>query len=159
MPRTRVTGGKNLAKFLENAKRSQRATIPLIEVGFGDARINVLAVQLEFGNPRSGIPERPAFRLGVQDMGAIVAERVEAMKRKDAKTGRLGLTAAQARELAVLGRDTIRRAYHTFHGAPLSERQKARKAGTQYADDQLVGREGPKLISHIHGYVDGREVQ
>ena len=158
MAKSRVTGGKAWGKFLKNAYRSQRATMPLIEVGFGDARINVLAVQLEYGDPASDLPERAAFRMGVQDMGKAVLERVEAMKSQDAHTGRLVLSAAQARELAVLGRDTIRRAYHAFHGAELSERQKLRKAGSQYADDQLVGSEGPRLISHIHGYVDGREV-
>ena len=106
MPTTRVKGGKNLARFLKNAYRAERATNPNIEVGFGDARINALAVQLEFGNPQTKLPERPAFRMGVQDMLSTVAERAEAMKRKDVSTGRLGYTAAQARELAVLGRDT-----------------------------------------------------
>ena len=65
---------------------------------------------------------------------------------------------ADIKAIAIKARDTIRQAYLDFHGAPLSERQRERKAGTPYADDQLIGAEGPKLIGHIHAYVDGQQL-
>ena len=62
------------------------------------------------------------------------------------------------RELAIVGRDALKQGYLDFHGAPLSERQRRRKKGTKYVDDQLVGAEGPKMIEHIHAYVNGVQV-
>ena len=160
MAKARWTGGGKLKKFLTDAKQAQR-NIPTVEVGFGDVRVGVLAAQLEFGNPQTNLPERPAFRLGMGRMRDAVMPRVVEMKRAQARAGKgavFGFSEAQAREIAILARDTLRQSYRDFHGAELSERQKARKAGTQYADDQLVGSEGPKLIGHIHGYVNGNEV-
>ena len=55
-------------------------------------------------------------------------------------------------------RDIIRESYMNFHGAPLSERQRTRKEGTPFQDDQLIGHEGPKLISHIHAWINDVQV-
>ena len=156
----RVRGGAEYARFIREAEATARRQ-PEIEVGFKDRRMSVLAAQLEFGNPKTNLPERPAFRLGVEEMGKAVVTRLIEMKRQDARAARgevFGLTVAQAKEIAVLAREVIRRAYRDFHGASLGERQRARKAGTEYADEQLIGAEGPKLIQHIRAYVDGTEV-
>ena len=161
MPKTvKVTGGDKYRKFMREAKRALGSPT-VIEVGFKERRIAVLAAQLEFGNPKTKLPERPAFRLGIDSIAKVVGKRIAEMKREDLRAKRgavFGLTRDQAVEIAILARDTLRQAYHDFHGAPLSERQKARKAGTQYADEQLVGAEGPRLISHIRAYVNDAEV-
>lgn len=158
--RPKWTGGAKLRRFVRESKTAARRA-PVIEVGFKDRRMSVLAANLEFGNPKTSLPERPAFRLGVREMAEAVSARIVEMKRQDARGARpevFGLTDAQAREIAILARDVIRRSYIDFHGAPLSERQKARKAGTEYADEQLIGAEGPKLIQHIKAFVNGTEV-
>ena len=67
MPSTRVKGGKKLARFLSNSKRAASA-FPVIEVGFLDRHIAVLASRLEFGDPNANLPERPAFRQGIGDL-------------------------------------------------------------------------------------------
>ena len=160
MATSRVRGGQKLKRFLKEARESARKQ-HVIEVGFKDRRIAVLAAQLEFGNPETNLPERPAFRLGMGRMARALSERVLEMKRADARAGRgpvFGLTRKQAEEVAILARNVLRQAYREFHGAPLSERQRLRKAGTEYADEQLIGAEGPKLVGHIKAYVDGVEV-
>ena len=153
---TRVTGGKRLKAFLRNSRKQRQ---PLIEVGFKDRRVAVLAAQHEFGNPQTRLPERPAFRLGIEEMHeAVRSELKREVKKLDFAAGQWALDHDQAVRIATLARDTVRRAYLDFHGAPLSERQRRRKAGSGYDDEQLVGAEGPKLIGHIHAYVDGVQV-
>lgn len=154
------TGGAKWNKFKREAKRTAERP-PVIEVGFKGRHIAALAAGHEYGIPSANVPERPAFRLGVDRMRKVVLDRIVEMKRADARAARgavFGLTQVQAEEIAILARDVLRDAYHDFHGQPLSEKQKARKAGTPYADDQLVGSEGPKLINHIKAFVGGREV-
>ena len=150
-----VRGGAKLKRWIRNTRN--RAKQRVIEVGFRDARIAPLAAQLEFGNPATNLPERPAFRLGVIKMREEVRRWLIKTLRAGSQDG-VGLTDAQAVELAILARDIIRETYMDFHGAPLSQRQIERKAGTAYADDQLIGAEGPKLVAHIKAYVDGAEV-
>ena len=145
-----TTGGSRLKAHLEWQRRRVRGMPIVVEVGFKDRRIAVLAANLEFGNPSTNLPERPAFRVGSR-------ESHEAVRRALAELPG-PMTVDKATRIATIARDTIRRAYLTYHGPGLSERQRARKAGTQYADDELVGHEGPKLIGHIHGYVNGRQV-
>ena len=110
----------------------------------------VLAVRLEYGDPSTNLPERPAFRIGVRE--------VENMVRTMARKLGAPMTHDKAQRIAIAARDRLRRAYLSYHGPGLSERQRRRKAGTRYADDELIGREGPKLIGHIHGYVNGERV-
>ena len=150
---TRVTGGKGIDRYVRQQKRGALHQ-PSIEIGFFDARISVLAARHEFGDPASNLPERPAFRLGIPAMIKAVRPVRDAGLRE---TGGV-LTPALAHKLAILARDTIREAYQNFHGAPLSERQRLRKAGTGFEDDQLIGGEGPKMIGHITAYVDGQQV-
>ena len=110
----------------------------------------VLAAMLEYGNPSTNLPERPAFRLGVRGMKAAIEGKVKELGSP--------MSVDKARVLAAFARDRLRGAYLRYHGPGLSERQRQRKAGTQYADDELVGAHGPRLIGHIHGYVNGEPV-
>ena len=123
---------------------------PRIEVGFFDPFLATLAFRLEFGDPDARLPERPAFRLGLEDAHKAVRAKTLQVWRRDK-----GITERGAAEIAIAARDTIRQAYLDFHGSPLSERQVERKGGS---DDQLVGAEGPKLINHIVAVVDGKQV-
>ncbi|MCY3764507.1 MAG: hypothetical protein OXH06_03655 [Gemmatimonadetes bacterium] len=155
MVRSRVTGGSAIERLLRQIKRSARQ--PKIEVGFFDTRMNVLAAQLEFGNPSTNLLERPAFRLSSQLLQSKVSRYIEQMLHGRYKEG-YSISESDAVKIAILSRDTLRQAYHDFHGAPLSERQQAREARKAYADEQLIGAEGPKLIEHIKAYVNDKEV-
>ena len=111
MALNRVKGGKKLDRFVRNARESGRRQVS-IEVGFRDRRINALALLLEFGNPGTNLPERPAFRLGAQSMRDAVSRWLATHYRsRDLRTGRLALSPKEAIELAVLARDEIRHAY------------------------------------------------
>ena len=107
-------------------------------------------MRLEYGDPSTNLPERPAFRVGVRDIEEKLRAKLKALKRVPTK--------ADARKVATWARDRLRGAYLRYHGPGLSERQRRRKEGTGYADDELVGAQGPKLVGHIHAYVDGEEV-
>ena len=158
MAKNYVQGGKKLEKFLRNSKRAASAGPPVIEVGFQGKQIAVLAAALEYGNPATNLPERPAFRAGIAKLpGVIKAWRKSHLQGRDWTSGIVIPDAAYV-ALAVAARDAIRQSYLDFPGVGLSATQEARKAGSQYADDELVGSEGPKLISHIKAYVDGVEV-
>ena len=157
MARTRVTGGKAWGKFLRNTKRA--ASEPhQIEVGFLDRRISILAGRLEFGDPETNLPERPAFRQGVADLErALPKLTLDIMKTKDLRKG-LATSKADAVKLGLAARDILKRSYETFVGPGLSETQEARKEGTQGAGRELVGARGPKLIGHLEVRVDGQVV-
>lgn len=160
MPRSFVTGGGNLARHLRKTRQNMAPSKPpVVSVGFHNPAISAIAVVHEFGAGR--VPERPAFRLGVEQ----AKRHWERKQREIFRTGRdaarhgsFSVDHAKLAALAIELRDIIRKAYHDFHGAPLSERQKQRKAGTRYADEQLIGAEGPKLIAHIHAEIDGVRV-
>ena len=153
----KLKGGKKLDAYIKNSKRAAAKKLPLIEVGFKDRRIAVLAGQLEFGNPESNLPERPAFRSTVRKRRESVNARVVELMRANLPQF-TGLTKEQWVEIAILVRDIVRQEYEEFHGAPLSERQRQRKEDTPFADEQLIGAEGPRLIEHIKAYMDGVEV-
>ena len=124
-----------------------------VEVGFKDRRIAPLAIIHEFGaRAFDGItvPERPAFRSALGGMERVLEEHSSGWRDVP--------TQEQIEELAQAWRDLVRRAYMEFHGAPLAERTRERKEGTPFADEQLIGSEGPRMISHIHAYVDGSKV-
>ena len=157
MPSTRVKGGKNLARFLRNTTRAARA-MPTIEVGFLDRRIQVLAARLEFGDPDSRLPERPAFRQGIADLErALPGLWHDALGGQDWRRG-LVVSESAAVKVALAARDVLRRSYEGFSGPGLSEWQEARKAGTQGAGKELVGARGPRLIGHLEARVNGREL-
>ncbi len=142
-----VTGGANLRRFIREAKAQPAEAI--IEVGFKDRRIAPLAHLHEFGSRY--VPERPAFRAGARRAEEVWTELTGKFRSP-------GPTHEQWVEIAIALRDVIRESYMNFHGQPLSERQRQRKEGTPFQDDQLIGHEGPKLVSHIHAYVNSEQV-
>ena len=153
MARTYVRGGANLRKFLRNAARSKSAPQASAEAGFLEPHIAGLAARLEFGDPRTDLPERPAFRHAKPDAFAAGSRIVAKALSARVRDGVFMVDDAHAQRAADAMADEIRKSYSTFHGAPTSERQVARKAGTPGAGRQLVGHEGPRLIAHIRGRV------
>ena len=154
MPKSRVRGGKALARFMRASKRAA-GKAPVVEAGFLDRHVARLAGQLEFGNPNTNLPERPAFRQGIGDLKRTLPEVVGDAVAKDWKRG-IVVTKEEATEVGVAARDIIKASYMSFDGPGLSERQAARKVGTPGADKELIGSEGPKLVEHIQSRVDGK---
>ena len=159
MAHAKITGGGRLRSFGNKARETARRGGPLIEVGFrGDRFITIVAGQLEFGNPRTSLPERPAFRNAVDTIRDQLPRMIRNMKATSGRDALLSLTDAEAKRIALWARDILREGYLSFEGAELSERQERRKLGTPGAGRQLVGAEGPKLIDHIHAWIDGQRV-
>lgn len=155
--RAKVTGGAKLARFMRNTMRA-KGKQHLVEVGFLDRRISILAGRLEFGDPASDLPERPAFRQGVADLERELPKlTIDTMKTKDLRMG-IATTRTDAIKLGLAARDILKRSYETFVGPGLSERQEARKEGTRGAGQELVGARGPRLIGHLEVRVDGQVV-
>ena len=140
---------------MRNAQASaNRANSQSAVVGFLERRISVLAVQLEFGNPDTDLPERPAFRNGVDRVKREAPAKMEELYRKRGLAdGRFDLDADELAELGRWAEGILRDAYLEFEGPGLSERQTKRKRGTPGAGQELVGSEGPKLIKHIRSDV------
>ena len=141
--------------------KARRVSLPLIEVGFKDRRIAALAATHEFGleaaDGRVKLPERPAFRNSLPEVQK--AMRDELLRIAKATSPFPGYTDADWKRIAEVGRDALRRGYEKGdHGEPLSERQEARKRGTAGEGKQLVGSRGPRLVAHIHAWVDGKIV-
>ena len=145
-------GGKKLARFLRKAKAAQARPPVVISIGFHDKVIGALAAQLEFGNPETNLPERPAFRLAVQtirrDLSSfIVRERlIDPLK--------MVVDDRAAREIAKWCVEVLKRSYHDLEAPRESERQQERKGFS----DPLVGHEGPKLIERIAAEINGVRV-
>ena len=135
-----TTGGSNLSRHIRQAKAQAGETI--VDIGF-KGNVSTLAAQHEFGN--RSLPERPAMRASTRDLEDIVVQSKATSHDEIVEAG-------------VLMRDAMRNSYLNFHGAPLSERQRERKAGTKGEGRQLVGAEGPKLIEHIHVYLNDEQV-
>ena len=154
MPKSKyVKGGDKLKRFLRAAARSSRAKQPTVEAGFLTPHVARLAGRLEFGDPRSNLPERPAFRIAKGDaLKAGRADIADALGKRT-REGVFVVVDASADAAANAMAGEIRKSYETFHGAPTSERQEARKRGTPGAGRQLVGHEGEKLIGHVKGRV------
>lgn len=151
--RTTIKGGKRLKRFLANAKRSARARQPVMMAGFHERHIATLAARLEFGDPRNGLPERPAFRES-KDAALKAGRDVIAKELKgQVRSGDFTIPTAVAEQAAEAMAKTLRFGYADYHGPGLSERQRARKEGTPHEDDELVGHRGPRLIQHIRGKV------
>ena len=142
-----VRGGQRAAAYFRKARAKTGPS--KVTVGFLDRQIAPLAMLLEYGDPETNLPERPAFRNGVDGMEQAVKRKVHEVI---GKTGNMSVSGA-ARVGAVM-QDQLKESYHNFHGAALSARQVKRKGH----DDPLIGHEGPKLIERIQARVDGREV-
>ena len=155
MPSSRVRGGKKLAAFMRASKRAGAAKGRDVTVGFHDRAIAQLAGQLEFGNPRTGLPERPAFRQGRDDLKRTLPGVVEqAVSGTDWRKGIIvGHSAAV--DIGEAGRETIKASYLGFSGEGVGPAQAARKAGTPGEGRTLVGSEGPRLVERIEAKVDG----
>ena len=86
MARSYVRGGGNLKRFLQNAKKSSSTKQASAEAGFLEPHVARLAARLEFGDVRSSLPERPAFRLAKADAGKagarVVAKALSARVRE-----------------------------------------------------------------------------
>ena len=153
MARKYVRGGDKLKRFLRNAARSSGKPQPIIEAGFVEPHIASLAARLEYGDVRSSLPERPAFRVAAPDAlaagRAIVAESLGSRVR----SGNFAVADADAQRAADAMAGVVRASYRSAHFAPLSERQEARKRGTEGGGKELIGHEGEKLIRHIRGRV------
>ena len=141
-----------MRSIMESKAKGAELEATVIEVGIKDQerRIAPLAMQLEFGNVRTRLPERPAFRAGVERLPGVIQEHQATWSGMP--------TQEQLAALAVDMRDTIRESYLNFHGLPLSERQRERKEGTPGAGKQLIGHEGPKLVEHIGSWVNDNKV-
>ena len=150
-----VTGGKKLKRFLHDAKREQRRMIEgggvVVSVGFLDAVVAVVAAQLEFGDPSTNLPERPAFRIALQtikrDLGAFLKKRINPRT--------LAVNHALGTEIARFCIEVVKRSYHDLERPGESERQIERKGFS----DPLVGKEGPKLIERIAAEINGMSVE
>ena len=153
MARSYIRGGAKLSRFLRNARASGAASQPTIEAGFLERHVASLAARLEYGDVRSSLPERPAFRIAAPDALAAGSRIVAEAFGSRVRDGVFAVADSDARRAADAMAETIRKSYSTFHGAPTSARQAARKQGTEGAGRQLVGHEGPKLIGHIRGRV------
>ena len=135
-----TTGGENLKREL--AKVRAQADEITVDIGF-QGPIASLAAQHEFGN--RSLPERPAMRAATRDLENIAAESK-------------ATTHDEFVEAGVLMRDAMKNSYLNFDGAPLGQRQLERKRGTPYASDQLIGAEGPKLVSHVGVWIDDEKI-
>lgn len=144
-----VKGGSRLKAHLAKQRRAIRTGPKSTTVGFHDTT-GPLAKQLEYGNPATNLPERPAFR---KALTAAAKAHSDALK---AASG--ALTQATAAKAGEASAAAIKASYLGFQGAGLSEIQRARKEGTAGANRELVGHRGPKLIEHISVEVDGVKV-
>ena len=143
---SRVTGGRRLKRYLREVRRKAERAPSGVAVGIvDDPHVATLAEQLEYGNPKTNLPERPAFRQGVER--AIPEAR--AAIREEAKKGGGVIDRAAAERVGEVAADEIRQAYRSFDGPGLSEAQAARKIGTKGEGRELIGTEGPKLVDRI----------
>ena len=156
----RVRGGQKL-KRLAREMKARRVDLPLIEVGFKDRRIAALAATHEFGledaDGRVKVPERPAFRSGIDAMQLAASRELKRIAK--AQRPFMGFTQADAVSIGRVALESMLESYRTFEGEPLSERQEARKAGTPGAGRQLIGHRGERMLDHLGLWIDGRRVE
>ena len=156
--KTKTTGGARLREMLRKTRRNA-GRIPVIDVGFLDRQIGNLAARLEFGDPSSNLPERPAFRQGIEDLHSAlpgIYKRVLASS-NPARDG-IGMSNAQAVQVGLAAVEVLRASYLRFQGPGLSVRQERRKEGTAGAGLELVGHRGPRLLGHLEMAVDGQRI-
>ena len=150
----RTRGGKKLLRKIRDLKRETRKVDGVsAEAGFPRGIPASLAVQHEFGNPATKLPERPAFR------AALAMVRAE-FRKATLRERPIGLPpdARAIKAGAVAAATELRRGYLEFEGAPLSAAVRERKAGTPGEGRQLVGEKRPKLITKITAWVNRRRV-
>ena len=151
-----VTGGDKFFKFIKDAKKAQRKIIGkpmVISVGFLDKIIAVLAAQLEFGNPNTKLPERPAFRQAIERIKRELAPFI--IKNKLINPRFMIVDDNAAHKIAEWLVNKVKESYHGLDEPAEGERQLARKGGQS---DPLVGTSGPKLIEHIAAEINGLRV-
>ena len=155
-----VRGGQRI-KRLAREMRARRVNLPLIEIGFKDRRIAALAATHEFGledaEGKVRIPERPAFRNGIGAMQRAASREVKRIATSGPRPFK-GFTSADAEIIGRVALDSMLESYRNFEGAPLSERQEARKAGTPGAGRQLIGHRGERMLEHLGLWIDGQRV-
>ena len=160
--RVKTTGGRKLQNYAKKTrKKVAKVSGTSLTVGFHDPRISALAATHEFGlrgaDGSRRLPERPAFRTGLKTARRdwLAAAAAAGKELSSPRTTSANSASAALRAGAVAVRDTVRESYETFHGEPLGERQRARKADTPGEGRQLVGHRGPKLIEHIEAKKGG----
>ena len=151
-------GGKRLAEFTRNARKSARENQPEITVGFhkgGQSTIvAMLAVASEFG--LDGLPERPVFRVTLRSIEAEARARLRAYSSGPNRRGRLGITDEQAVEFGQWLQGELRRGYRELDVEPLGERALARREPGEGV--QPLIRQDERLLTHITVQVDGVKV-
>lgn len=140
-----VKGG---SRFKAHIDRQRRAVRELdgekAIVGF-EGFVSMVALQLEFGVPDRGLPERPAFRRARDDMAAAVRKSLMQSK---------GLPRRAALEQAAeAAREALVQSYRTYRGPGLSPSRAEAKRGTPGEGRELVGPKGERLIASIIGRV------
>ena len=158
-------GNRARAYVRDKIRQMKRLEGKVHTVGFHDARMAALAETHEFGlrgeDGSEKLPERPAFRAARRD--------VEREWRKATRKAAAALSSPRgnARDVdrhlrrgARAAREAIKESYRGFHGARLSEVQKARKRSTPGQGRQLVGHKGERLIKHIEARTpDGETIK
>ena len=112
---------------------------------------------LEDSDGRTRIPERPAFRNGIDAMQQAASRELKRIATSGPRPF-MGFTQADAERIGRVALESMLESYRTFEGEPLSERQEARKAGTPGAGRQLVGSRGERMIAHLGLFIDGIRV-
>ncbi len=121
-----VTGGHKINRFLKKALAAQASSVTSLEVGFFDAEQSRKASANEFGIPSANVPERPAFRAGVDasedDILQVLRANVDpkTMAVDEATAGKIG-TAIVA---------SLRHAYDALKTPPNAAATLRQKAGT-----------------------------
>ena len=155
-----VRGGDNLRRVFREMK-ARRVNLPLVEIGYKDRRIAALAATHEFGledaEGRVKVPERPAFRGGIDAMQSAASREVKRIATSGPRPFK-GFTQADAVRIGRVALESMLESYRTFEGEPLSERQEARKEGTEGAGRLLVGHRGERMLDHLGLFIDGQRV-
>lgn len=152
----RVGGGDKLLHYVRDVNVARRKP-RVMELGYkGTLSHWSTRTNSAYRTGTRSMPERSAFRnalFAMQKAAAAKARRI-AVSRRPFNS----FTDADAVQIGRAALHEQRESYLNFQGTPLSELQTARKAGTPYADRQLVGGEGPKMIEHLSVWVDGKQV-
>ena len=154
--RVKTRGGKKFTAFMDLSRKQMKELGDTnIEAGF-KGRVAPLAKALEFGIPRSNVPERPAFRQALPD---VVRDTRSQAKRRVRFGGKGRYSIENATEaMAGAAQDAIIKSYEAGDTTPVGEVQEARKRGTKGDGQPLTGSRGPKLIGHIGAWVDGKPI-
>ena len=139
-----VKGGNRLKRKLRQWRAGVEQQPRAVTVGYHDRVMASLAALHEFGSDKQSIPERPAFRAGVED--ARQAGRAELRKVTDEGL----ITHNGAERVGDAMRSALIASYKTFHGPGLAE-STVRKHGR---DKELKGAGDFKMASSISVVVE-----